>query len=162
MPAQPCYWLCNITWNRELYLNSSWSACCTGAALSPTLWANRKENCVPALLRSPKGRSHYVPAAIPWVRLSVTLYQGWIQWQLPNVIGSMHLLHAKRTKCPAMLYWYGCWRHGAQLGLRLIWARLENAILHDKRIPWILPSIHWEENLLSILGHDYGLCHEAV
>lgn len=132
--------------------------------LFPTLWADTKANCVPASLRSPKGKCHCVPPAFPWVRSSVILYQGCIQWQLPNVIGRMHLLHAKRTKGPSMLYWYGWWRHETQLVLHLMWVCLERVILHDKYIPSILSSLAWKENL-SILGHDYdvwSLSHSSL
>lgn len=117
--------------------------------LSSLLWANRKVNCRPALLRSPKGKSHYVSPAIPWARLSVILYGGWIQWQLPNITGRTHLLHAKRTKCPAMLYWHHWWSHGTQLVLCCVWVCLKRIILHDKHIPWMLSSIHWKPSLHS-------------
>lgn len=159
MPAQPCCRLCNITQNWELYLNSSWSAHCASATGCSSLCEPTQKQTVHLLCSDHLKANVTVSHQQFQVRI---IYQDWIQWQLPNVIGRMRLLHAKRTKCP--IYWYGWWRHGTQLVLCLIWVCLGRVILHDKHIPWILPSVHWEENLLSILGHGYdvGLCHAAV
>lgn len=123
--------------------------------LCPLLWAEKKLNCRLALLRSPKGKSHYIPPAIPWARLSVTLHVGWIyakcNWQdaLAGLPKGLSALQSHNSIAGGS--------HGTQLVLRCLWVCLKRIILHDKCIPWMLSSIHWDRNRLPILGHDYDV-----
>lgn len=165
MPAEPCSWLCNTIQNENCTEIAHELHVARVLQVVPPFVSQQETKLWPALLRSPKGKSHYIPSAVPWARLSVICYVGWIQWQLPNVTGRTHLLHAKRTKCPAVLCQHRWWSHGTQLVLRRVWVCLKRIILHDKCIPWMLSSIHWDRKLSIHSGPwflVFGFLHAAA